>query len=146
MDVVVATAQYEEAMLWCQGRFDQRGRDLLLVYDQIAYHCNAPYHAKRNLRLMCEVMYERPLTKEDHEGLYRGHVWLGTAISAQKKASEALRIAELRYQVGAGTSLEVVEAQAALGNADFDLADAHFRQLLARAQLNLALGFVGLDC
>ena len=65
---------------------------------------------------------------------------LDTAISAQKKASEALRIAELRYQVGAGTSLEVVEAQAALGNADFDLADAHFRQLLARAQLNLALG------
>ena len=83
MDVVVATAQYEEAMLWCQGRFDHRGRDLLLVYDQIAYHCNAPYHAKRNLRLMCEFMYERPLTKEDHEGLYRGHVWLGTAISAQ---------------------------------------------------------------
>ncbi|MBS2036452.1 TolC family protein [bacterium] len=65
---------------------------------------------------------------------------LETATRAQKKAGEALRIAELRYQVGAGTSLEVVEAQAALGNADFELADAHFRQVLARAQLNLALG------
>ena len=26
-------------MLWCQGRFDRR--DLLLVYDRVAYHCNA---------------------------------------------------------------------------------------------------------
>ncbi|MBN9419667.1 MAG: TolC family protein [Candidatus Eremiobacteraeota bacterium] len=65
---------------------------------------------------------------------------LETAVSAQKKAAEALRIAEIRYQVGAGTSLEVVEAQASLGNAEFDLADAHFRQLQSRAQLNLALG------
>ena len=65
---------------------------------------------------------------------------LETALSAQKKAAEALRIAEIRYRVGAGTSLEVVEAQASLGNADFDLAEAHFRQLHSRAQLNLALG------
>ncbi|MFN8609420.1 MAG: TolC family protein [Vulcanimicrobiota bacterium] len=65
---------------------------------------------------------------------------LETAGSTQKKAAEALRIAEIRYQVGAGTSLEVVEAQASLGNAEFELAEAHFRQLQSRAQLNLAIG------
>jgi len=59
---------------------------------------------------------------------------------AQTKASEALRIAQIRYEVGAGTSLEVVSAEAALGNADFDLAEAHYRQLISRAELNLALG------
>jgi outer membrane protein len=59
---------------------------------------------------------------------------------AQVKASEALRIAQIRYEVGAGTSLEVVSAQTALGNADFDLAEARYRQLITRAALNLALG------
>lgn len=65
---------------------------------------------------------------------------LDSALKAQKKAAEALRIAELRYEIGAGTSLEVVTAQAVLGNADFELAEAHYRQLASRAQLNLALG------
>jgi outer membrane protein TolC len=62
------------------------------------------------------------------------------AQAAETKATEALRISALRFQVGAGTSLELVTAQAVLVNADFALAQARYRQVAARAALNFALG------
>lgn len=65
---------------------------------------------------------------------------LESARVAQKRAAEALRIATLRYQIGAGTSLEMVTAQTILANAEFALAEAHYRQLIARATLNFAVG------
>lgn len=65
---------------------------------------------------------------------------LKAAETAEASAREAVRIASLRFQVGAGTSLELVSAQTALSNAAYNLADAHYRQILARATLQLALG------
>ena len=57
--------------------------DLLSVYDYVAFHCNAPYHSKRNLQTMCDWMYGAKLDKADHQALYEKHVEPGTAISAQ---------------------------------------------------------------
>ena len=65
---------------------------------------------------------------------------LGTMEAARNGAAETLRISTLRYQVGAGTSLELVSAQTVLANAEFALADARYRVIEARAQLNYALG------
>lgn len=62
------------------------------------------------------------------------------AKAAADTAKETERIASLRYQIGAGTSLDLITAQTSLANANFALADARFRQLLARADLNLAVG------
>ena len=84
MDVNVATGQYEEAMLWCQREFSSNThlKDLLSFYNFTAYHNNAPYHSKRNLRLMCEVAYGK-LSKAQHEVLFRKHAEASVAISAQ---------------------------------------------------------------
>ena len=65
---------------------------------------------------------------------------LQAAQTAETSAREAVRIASLRFQVGAGTSLELVSAQTALANAGYNLANAHYRQIVARATLQLALG------
>ena len=88
-DVVVnmelATEQYEEALLWCQEEFARSlgASDLLSLYSFVAFHCNAPYHAKRSLRLLCNSMYGRELSREEHNTLYKRHVEAGTSISAQ---------------------------------------------------------------
>ena len=84
IDIDIATAQYEEAMLSCQQQFcEQSGStNLLEEFDYLVYHCNAPYHAKRNLRLLCENTYGK-LSREEHEGLYLQYVEPGTAISSQ---------------------------------------------------------------
>jgi outer membrane protein TolC len=54
------------------------------------------------------------------------------------RAREALRIAKLRFDVGAGTSLELVTSETTLANSRFDLARARYRLLLSRASINLA--------
>ena len=56
--------------------------DLLLEFSHVLFHNNAPYHSKRNLRLVCESMYGK-LTRKQHEQLYEQHVAQGVAISAQ---------------------------------------------------------------
>ena len=50
--------------MWCQSLFSETvgWKDLLSSFNFVAYHNNAPYHSKRNLRLMCEGMYGK-LTK-----------------------------------------------------------------------------------
>jgi hydroxymethylglutaryl-CoA synthase len=85
IDIDVATAQYEDALTWCQDQFTQAigTRDLMSVFDFAAFHCNAPYHAKRNLRVMSEAMLGRSLTKKELNELYERHVKAGTGISAQ---------------------------------------------------------------
>ena len=55
---------------------------MLSCFDITAYHNNAPYHTKRNLRVMCEVMYGK-LSKNQHEALYRKYAHAGVAISAE---------------------------------------------------------------
>ena len=84
VDMDMATAQYEEALLWCQQEYTEvlGTCDLLHTFGHVLFHCNAPYHSKRNLRLMCDVMYGQ-LSREQHEDLYVRHVASGVAISAQ---------------------------------------------------------------
>ena len=50
--------------MWCQSQFGEtiELQDLLSSFNLVAYHNSAPYHSKRNLRLMCEEMYGK-LTK-----------------------------------------------------------------------------------
>ena len=85
VDIDIATAQYEEALASCQEGFSEElgTPDLLSVYDHVAFHCNAPYHAKRNMRLMADTMYGRKLSRDEQDELYQRHVEAGTAISAQ---------------------------------------------------------------
>ena len=48
----------------------------------MAYHNNAPYHSKRNLRLMCEKTYGK-LAKAQHETAFQKFAEQGTKIGAQ---------------------------------------------------------------
>ena len=85
MDLDTATSQYEEALQWCQDQFSEAlgTSDLLSEFQFVAFHNNAPYHSKRNLRFMAARMYGDGLSKDDQEQLYRKHVEAGTAISAE---------------------------------------------------------------
>ncbi|MBS2036451.1 TolC family protein [bacterium] len=65
--------------------------------------------------------------------------WL-VAHSAMDRAQEALRIAQKRYQVGAGTALELVTQAASLESADYSIALADYARMQARAQLRWAVG------
>jgi 3-hydroxy-3-methylglutaryl-CoA-synthase len=89
VDIDMATAQYEEALLWCQKEFVKKmgADDLLSSYGFVVFHCNAPYHAKRSMRVMCNSMYGRELSREEHDALYESHVEAGTSISAQNVSS-----------------------------------------------------------
>ena len=85
VDLDCATAQYEEALLWCQEQFSSKlgTRNLMSAYSFAAFHCNAPYHAKRSFRLMSNLMNDRELSREEHNALFKCHVEAGTSISAQ---------------------------------------------------------------
>ena len=80
----VATQQYDQALMWCHEQFSAKLgiTDVLQQFDHVLFHHNAPYHAKRNLRLMCDNMYGK-LTREQHEQLYKKYVVQGVQISAQ---------------------------------------------------------------
>jgi len=74
-------------MLWCLQNFLLATHsDLLSAYAHVVYHNNAPYHSKRNLRLMCESMYG-PRSKPWHTLVYESHVKAGLAISAQNSTT-----------------------------------------------------------
>ncbi|ODT74527.1 hypothetical protein ABS71_05580, partial [bacterium SCN 62-11] len=62
------------------------------------------------------------------------------ADSALRRTQEALRIAHKRYDVGAGTTLELVTQTAALERADYSLAQADYQRMQSRAQLRWAVG------
>jgi outer membrane protein len=67
------------------------------------------------------------------------------ALDVQKEtiaqAEEGLRIANLRYQSGVGTQLEVLSAQTAVTNARTNLAGATYNYRLAKAAMKKAIGF-----
>ena len=86
VDMSTATVQFEEALTSCQERFsaEHGTQDLMAAhYDFAAFHCNAPYHAKRSFRIMSDAMHGRKLARNEHDELYKLHVEAGTAISAQ---------------------------------------------------------------
>ncbi|MFN8609419.1 MAG: TolC family protein [Vulcanimicrobiota bacterium] len=74
------------------------------------------------------------LSLEEAESRWR------VAESALRRTQEALRIAQRRYEVGAGTTLELVTQTAAQERADYSLAQADFQRMQARAQLRWAVG------
>lgn len=65
---------------------------------------------------------------------------LKTAQDAVEQGREASRLASVRFTAGVGTGLELVTAQADYANARFVLANALYRQMIALAQLNYAIG------
>jgi outer membrane protein TolC len=62
------------------------------------------------------------------------------AQTAQASAREALRIANVRFQAGVGTQLEVVTAEQNLATADSNVIQAAFQYFVAVAQLDRAIG------
>ena len=65
--------------------------------------------------------------------------WL-VAQATLRRAEEARRIATRRYEVGAGTALELVTQTTQVEAADYALAQADFARMQARATLHWALG------
>lgn len=65
---------------------------------------------------------------------------LVTADKTIEQAQEGLRIANVRFAAGVSTNLEVVQAQAALSQAEANRIQALFNVNLARAQLERAVG------
>lgn len=125
------------------------GESLIVVLTLPIYDAGLTHYRLEELRInhlqlqAQEVQQMNDIVAEVRRGLLdvtETDERLETARSARNKAREALRIATLRYQVGAGTSLELVTAQTVLANAEFALASAHYRQVTARAALNFALG------
>lgn len=62
-----------------------------------------------------------------------------------RAAEEEFRLAEERYRVGAGTQLEVTDAQVSLTSARVNLVSAKYDAMIAKAQLEAALGTVQLE-
>jgi outer membrane protein TolC len=65
---------------------------------------------------------------------------LATADKTIEQAQEGFRIANVRFSAGVSTNLEVVQAQAALSQAEANRIQALFNVNLARAQLERAVG------
>jgi outer membrane protein TolC len=65
---------------------------------------------------------------------------IAAAAKAVEQGREAARIAQVRYEAGLGTLLEVLSAQSTLAQSQFALASARFNQNTARVQLVLATG------
>lgn len=65
---------------------------------------------------------------------------LETAKKAVEQAKEGLKIAEVRYKAGMGTSVERLDAQLALTQAETNHVQALYSYNLAKAQLEKALG------
>lgn len=60
-----------------------------------------------------------------------------------KSAEEDLRLAQERYRVGAGTLLEIIDAQYNVTNSKATFVNAKYEMMSARAQLRAAMGTLG---
>ncbi len=60
-----------------------------------------------------------------------------------KSSEEDLRLAQERYRVGAGTLLDIINAQFNLTNSQATLVSAKYDMMIARAQLKAAMGTLG---
>jgi outer membrane protein len=101
-------------------------------------------HRKRQLELDQEHEVDQIAlqVKQSLLNLEDAEAHLETARRQVDESAEAVRLGRLRFKAGVGTSLELVTAQANYSAAQYALADARYRQMAARAQLNLALGVV----
>jgi len=110
----------------------QGGRTRGAVSQAVAEHGQALLAVEQtrdNIRLEVEQAYDRLLQAERS---------LETQQNTIAMAEEGLRIANLRYQSGVGTLLEVLSAQAALTQTREILAEATFAYRTAMAGLKLA--------
>jgi outer membrane protein len=108
------------------------GRTRGAVTQAVAAHNQAVLDSKQtedNIRLDVEQAYDRTLQAKES---------LETQKNTIALAEEGLRIADLRYESGVGTLLEVLSAQAALTQARETLAMAAFAFRTAKAGLKLA--------
>lgn len=99
-------------------------------------------HRKEQLELDKEHQVEQIAlqVKQALLNLEDAEAHLETARRQVDESGEAVRLGRIRFKAGVGTSLELVTAQANYSAAQYALADARYRQMTARAQLNLALG------
>jgi outer membrane protein len=65
---------------------------------------------------------------------------LGAADQAVEEAGESFRLAEERYRLGAGTSLDILDAQARLTEAETSRVEALYEIKLASARMRRAVG------
>ena len=109
VDMETATGQYEEALLWCQREYSLRlgVSELLDEFRWVLFHNNAPYHSKRNLRLMCDTMHGK-LSREQHEQLYERHAAQATTISAQNATTYTCPLYASLISVAAVVGAELV--------------------------------------
>jgi outer membrane protein len=87
--------------------------------------------------------YERQVELEVHLAfleMQEARMKLVTAEQAVTEARESLRLAEERYRLGAGTSLDTLDAQARLSEAETSRVEALYEIKLAAARLQRAVG------
>jgi len=111
------------------------------------------YGNKKDKIRMQELVYEKEklnLLKMDrtiYMQLYQGVIGLNQAVrqlavleSHVEQAKESLRLAELRYEAGLSTTIEVISAQAGLTQAENNLLDGKYQIMTMKNSLEAALG------
>jgi outer membrane protein TolC len=97
----------------------------------------------KKMTMEYDVNYKREL-KSRIKGYYDNYKSYEEIIEINEEnleaAKEELRLAEERYQIGAGTSLEVREAQVKLTRAEETLIAAQYNAMITLAQLDNELG------
>jgi outer membrane protein len=103
----------------------------------------------REAELRMEQLQAQAASTRQQIGLEVHQAWVAleqaagelvAAAKAVEQGREAARIAQVRYEAGLGTLLEVLSAQSTLAQAEYGLASARFTQNVARVQLQLATG------
>ena len=92
---------------------------------------------RQQLQLTIEVEVRRAVS-----ALQEAEELAGAANKVVEQAKEALRLAEVRYEAGAATQLELLQSRVALTEASSNLLSANYSYLLAKAQYRRAVGAV----
>jgi outer membrane protein len=92
---------------------------------------------KRQLQFSIEVEVRRAIS-----ALQEAEELASAANKVVEQAEEALRLAEVRYEAGAATQLELLQTRVSLTQAKTNLLSANYSFLLAAAQYRKAIGAV----
>lgn len=92
---------------------------------------------KQKLQLSIEVEVRRAIS-----ALQQAEELASAANKVVEQAEEALRLAEVRYEAGAATQLELLQTRVSLTQAKTNLLSANYSYLLAAAQYRKAIGVV----
>jgi outer membrane protein TolC len=80
--------------------------------------------------------------RTSHEAVVEARMRAGAQRAAVGQARRGYEIATLEYREGIGSQLQVTDAEVALRQSEFNYAQAVYDYLIARSQLDLALGTV----